>query len=253
MKTIKILGFAAIMAIAIAFSAFINVRLTVRTAAETRGFAVVELYTSEGCSSCPPADAVVAKIEKESTDKPVYILAYHVDYWNHLGWKDQFSSADYSKRQKDYARFLKTDGIYTPQIIVNGKIEFVGSEEAKLRSVIGTNLQNTSSNKISLNVAAIKPKQATLKYTIGTADKNTILQIAVVEKAATSKIGGGENNGRTIAHVQIVRKLQAVASPAGEGTIDISLPDGFDSKTWEMIGFLQNKGSGAITGAAKAL
>ena len=80
-----------------------------------KGFAVVELYTSEGCSSCPPADALVAKVQKESTDKPVYILAFHVDYWNRLGWKDVFSNHDYSSRQYQYSRWLKSE-VYTPQI-----------------------------------------------------------------------------------------------------------------------------------------
>jgi hypothetical protein len=253
MKSIKIFGLAAFVAVAIALSAFINVRLTERTALETRGFALVELYTSEGCSSCPPADAVVAKIEKESADKPIYILAYHVDYWNHLGWKDQFSSADYSKRQRDYAHYLKTDGVYTPQIVVNGKTEFVGSEEGKLRNAINTNLQNTAATKISLDAVNVTPKQLTLKYDINSADKNTVLQVAVVEKSATSKVAAGENSGRTLGHVQIVRKLQQVNLKGEAGSANISLPDGFNNKGWEIIGFLQDKSSGAVSGAAKAL
>src|SRR6187402_1594915 len=92
------------------------------------GFAVVELYTSEGCSSCPPADELVSKIQKESNGQPVYILAFHVDYWNRLGWKDVFGDAAYSKRQNDYAQYLKLPSVYTPQIVVNGKKEFVGSQ-----------------------------------------------------------------------------------------------------------------------------
>jgi hypothetical protein len=252
MKPIKIFGLIAVVAVAAVLSAFINIRLTKHTELETSGFALVELYTSEGCSSCPPADALVAKIEKESADKPVYILAYHVDYWDHLGWKDQFSSADYSKRQRDYAHYLKTDGVYTPQIVVNGNTEFVGSEEAKLRNAISTNLQNTPSIKISLDATGINPKQATLKYNISNADKNSILQVAVVEKSATSKVAAGENSGRTLAHVQIVRKLQQVNLRVDAGYVDVALPEGFNSKTWEMIGFVQNKSNGAVTGAARA-
>src|ERR1700709_1440967 len=91
----------------------------VKLAAAGKGFAVIELFTSEGCSSCPPADALVARVQKESNDKPVYILAFHVDYWNHLGWKDAFSSAEYSERQNQYARWLKLSSVYTPQIVVN--------------------------------------------------------------------------------------------------------------------------------------
>src|ERR1700743_3380708 len=132
-KIFFLLGFTAI----IALSAFINLKKTAASkVVDTKGFAVVELFTSEGCSSCPPADAVVAKLQKESAGKPIYILAYHVDYWNHLGWKDAFSDAAYSARQKDYAQYLKIEGIYTPQIVVNGKTEFVGSEEGTLHKAI---------------------------------------------------------------------------------------------------------------------
>src|SRR5476649_2001101 len=120
--TIACLGLAAIIT-----QAFIKDKKTVSP--ENKGFAVIELFTSEGCSSCPPADALVAKVQKESADKPVYILAFHVDYWNRLGWKDAFSSAEYSYRQSQYARWLKLSSVYTPQIVVNGHTEFVGSEE----------------------------------------------------------------------------------------------------------------------------
>src|ERR1700749_1590133 len=120
MKSIKILSFAAfILLAAFASTAFINAHLNKKTS-DTRSFAVVELFTSEGCSSCPPADELVAKIQKEDNGKPVYILAFHVDYWNRLGWKDVFSSADYSARQQQYARWLKSSEGYTPQAIVNG-------------------------------------------------------------------------------------------------------------------------------------
>src|SRR5580704_5223589 len=115
MRSIKILTVAAILTIAaLGATAFINARLLNKVNGDNKGFAVVELFTSEGCSSCPPADELVAKIEKESKDKPVYILAYHVDYWNRLGWKDVFSSAEYSKRQNEYAGYLHLQQIYTP-------------------------------------------------------------------------------------------------------------------------------------------
>ena len=108
--------------------------------AEEKGFAVLELFTSEGCSSCPPADELLAKIQMESEGKPIYIVAYHVDYWDRLGWKDMFSNADYSKRQTQYGQWLHTSSIYTPQLIVNGKAEFVGSNELAIRGAIAAQL-----------------------------------------------------------------------------------------------------------------
>ena len=95
-----------------------------------KGFAVLELFTSEGCSSCPPADELIERIQKEAGDKSVYILAYHVDYWNRLGWKDAFSQPEFSKRQYWYHQ-LFTSQVYTPQLIINGQNEFVGQRNIR--------------------------------------------------------------------------------------------------------------------------
>ena len=253
MKPVKIFSLSAVLIVAaLASTAFINVKLLNKVNADNKGFAVVELFTSEGCSSCPPADALVAKIEKESKDKSVYILAFHVDYWDRLGWKDQFSNADFSKRQRDYARYLHIQGVYTPQIVVNGEKEFVGSQEGTLRDAIRTRLQDAATARVELNVSTIDQKKAGLKYTVEGIDKNTVLQVAILEKAATSKVASGENGGKTLSHVQIVRKLQAVTLNANNGTANIALPKDFDTKNWEIIGFLQNKISGVVTGAGRA-
>src|SRR5579871_1462623 len=104
------------------------------------GFAVVELFTSEGCSSCPPADQLIARIQQEEKDQPVYILAFHVDYWDRLGWKDACSDHRYTQRQNQYASWFKLQSIYTPEIVVNGRDEFVGSQEKTLRSAIVSGL-----------------------------------------------------------------------------------------------------------------
>jgi hypothetical protein len=254
MRSIKIFSLVAFLAIAaVGSTAFINAHLLNKINTDAKGFAVVELFTSEGCSSCPPADELVAKIEKESMGKPVYILAYHVDYWNRLGWKDQFSSADYSKRQNDYAGYLNLQSVYTPQIVVNGKTEFVGSEEGTLRNAISTGLQKTSASQIALNVSTISQTGANLKYNTEGTDKNSVLLIAVLQKNAQTKVERGENSGRTLSHVQIVRKLQRVALSANSGVVNVSLPAGFNSQNWEIIGFLQNTLNGAITGATRAM
>ncbi len=215
------------------------------------GFAVVELFTSEGCSSCPPADELAAKIQKETGDKPVYILAYHVDYWNRLGWKDPFSSAEFSDRQRMYAHNLKLSSVYTPQIVVNGKKEFIGSEEGTLCNAIKGALQSPSSVQLSISVAAIKPGTATLNYKTGNAD-NAVLEIAVLQKNATTKVERGENSGRTLSHVQIVRKLKSVTLPSNSGSIDVALPRGYNTREWEIIGFLQNRQNGNILSACRA-
>jgi hypothetical protein len=244
---------AAFLVIAVTITTAFNYKLLNKVNSANKGFAFVELFTSEGCSSCPPADELVAKIQKESKDKPVYILAYHVDYWNRLGWKDVFSSADYSKRQNDYANYLHLQSVYTPQIVVNGKTEFVGSEEAILRNAINTNLEKAPSAQLTLNVLTANQSQATIKYEAEGADKNTALFIAVLQKNAQTKVERGENGGRTLSHVQVVRKLQKTSLNGNSGEIKLALPKGFDTQNWEIIAFLQNTSNGNITGASKAV
>ena len=252
MKPTKILVLTAVLIAAmVGASAFMKAKHVISAGADNKGFAVVELFTSEGCSSCPPADELVAKIEKESKDKPVYILAYHVDYWNRLGWKDQFSSADYSKRQNEYANYLNLQSVYTPQIVVNGKTEFVGSEEGKLRSVIKSNLQKNSTAQITI-IATINKGEATLKYNAEGADKNIALLVAFLQKNAQSKVQSGENGGRTLSHVQIVRKLQHIQLNGNDGQTTVVLPHGFDTQDWEIVGFLQNTANGTVTAATRA-
>ncbi len=253
MKTSR--TFALVLAFiitALFLTAFMNTKLLNAVAAADKGFAVIELFTSEGCSSCPPADQLVAKIQKEDAAEAVYVLAYHVDYWNQYGWKDAFSNADYSRRQKDYAGYLHLSQIYTPQIVVNGKTEFVGSEEATLRNAIKTNLQKSEPTQISLSIANTGQNEASIKYNIAGADKNTALFIAVLQKNAQTKVEHGENAGHTLAHVQIVRKLQKVSLNGSSGTIKVSLPQGFNKDGWEIVGLLQNTATGVITGAARA-
>jgi len=253
MRSTKTFSLAILLtAIVFGTTAFINARLLDKTNGDNKGFAVIELFTSEGCSSCPPADQLVAKIEKEVKDKPVYILAYHVDYWDRLGWKDVFSNSDYSKRQNEYARYLHLQSVYTPQIVVNGQHEFVGSEEGTLRNAIKTNLEKPSNNQLSLNVSGVEKDQVSIKYSTEGADKNTVLQIAVLQKSAQTKVERGENGGHTLSHVQIVRKLQKVSLGGNSGTANIALPHGFDTQGWEIIGFLQNTTNGAVVAAAKA-
>ncbi|WP_413670583.1 DUF1223 domain-containing protein [Mucilaginibacter sp. Mucisp86] len=260
MRKIKVLALVSIIiGAAIISTAFTNCKNTAKgnsktSAREGEGFALVELFTSEGCSSCPPADDLVAKVQKEIGDKPVYILAYHVDYWNRLGWKDVFSSADYSKRQNEYARWLNLSQVYTPQIVVNGKTEFVGSQEGSLRNAIKNGLQDGSSVNLNLDVARNANNTATIQYKIegNTGSSNNVVLLALVQKQAIIKVEHGENGGRTLAHAQIVRNLQTLPLSKKAGSATLALPAGFNAQGWEVIGFVQNTGNGAILGASKA-
>ena len=251
MKSIKILTITAAVAI-LTLSSF-SYKYNTKPASADNGFAVIELFTSEGCSSCPPADAVVAKIEKESAGKPIYILAFHFDYWNRLGWKDAFSSAAYSQRQNQYAHWLNLSSVYTPQIVVNGRTEFVGSEEGTLRNAIKTNLAKNAVAQINLSDITINQNKAELRYQIQGETTSCVLLLAVVQKSAQTKVERGENAGHTLSHVQIVRGIESISLKGDKGSASIELPKGFDAHESEIIAFVQNTSNGEITGATKTV
>jgi len=257
MKTLKILTFCAG---AIASLLIVTALIDPSTASPKKdnppvtgkGFVLLELFTSEGCSSCPAADDLLAKIQKESTNKPVYVLAYHVDYWNRLGWKDVFSNAEFSKRQVAYGQWLNNPQIYTPQVVINGKAECIGSDEPALRNAISGALAGTASADVALQVQQDKDKLA-VNYQVTGGTATDRLLIALVQKSAISKVAAGENSGRTLAHAQIVRELQTVTLNSDKkGTSYIKVPQGFNPQNWEVVGFIQNTTMGEILTATRA-
>jgi hypothetical protein len=207
------------------------------------GFAVVELFTSEGCSSCPPADNAVAKLLKEYNN--VYLLGYHVDYWDNLGWKDVFSNADYTRRQKDYARKLNS-GIYTPQVVVNGEVQFVGSDENKLHAAINKDLKESPQQNLTVTAKAVNN---TINISYQTNSTNN-LNIALVQLNAETKVQRGENHGATLHHVNIVRSFQTIALKNNAGNISLNLPAGLSAKDCDVIAFTQDANM-KITSATK--
>ncbi len=211
------------------------------------GFAVIELFTSEGCSSCPPADDAVAKLLKEYNNN-VYVLGYHVDYWDNLGWKDAFSSAAYSNRQRSYARVFNLSSIYTPQVVINGEEQFVGSDNTKLHNTINKDLKQTENNVLNVSAKAAN-KLVTVSYNIKNTGEN--LNIALVQLAVQSQVKRGENSGATLHHVNVVRSLQTISLKSSSGNITLSLPNGVSAKDCNVIAFTQNAGNLKITSAAK--
>lgn len=213
---------------------------------DKKGFALLELYTSEGCSSCPPADELLGKIQNELKDKNVYVLSYHVDYWDKQGWKDIFSNADYTKRQYDYAKYMGKDPIYTPQVIINGKIDYIGSQETSLRNGIKSALSKPASTNLSLE-ASQNANSLAVNYNVEGTSKNSRLLIAVVQKEAKSNVKRGENAHRVLSHYQIVRNLQSVdLNKAKKGTTSVHLPKNYNAQDFEIVGFVQDMNSGAI-------
>lgn len=211
----------------------------------SKGFAVVELFTSEGCSSCPPADETVAKLVSEQMDN-VFVLAFHVDYWNRLGWKDPFSARAYSERQSQYASQFNSSSVYTPQVVVNGTAEFVGSDEEKLRSTVEGDLQKQPVEQLTIRASNENNRLSVIYDTHN--NNEVFLNIALVQAQASTSVKRGENGGRTLHHVNIVRALKTI-NANGKGTVVMQLPADLAGIPLEIIGYTQNKNNLEILSA----
>jgi hypothetical protein len=218
-------------------------------ATSDKGFAVVELFTSEGCSSCPPADRALAQLADEYPGQ-VYVLGFHVDYWNRLGWKDIYSDASYTQRQKEYAERFRLESIYTPEAVVNGQKEFVGSDRQKLQSAVKAELAATTNNSLGLTTGT-KGNNVTVQYTIKGSNVTTagaMLHTALVQSMASSQVLGGENRGLSLQHVNVVRDFQSVplknAKTSGSetsGKVELTIPGGLTAKDCKVIAYIQDR------------
>ena len=206
---------------------------------------VVELFTSQGCSSCPPADALIHEIAHDPALRGRVIpLAFHVDYWDRLGWRDPFSSAEWSQRQVRYARAMHLSSSYTPQAVVGGAREFVGSNRAALNAALETASNVRPAGAIALTV---RREGNTLVATIhATVPAGDDLLLAVTEDAVTTKVQHGENAGRTLTSDAIVRKLIRVA----RGQMTVEVPVDASWHNLSVVAFLQDPNTFAIGSAA---
>ena len=207
---------------------------------EMEGFAVIELFTSEGCSSCPPADKLLETIDKEYAGKNVLVLSYHVDYWNKLGWKDEFSNAENTARQNYYANHFRLNSIYTPQAVVNGTTEFVGSDRNKMTNTIE---QSKKINKTITLSASVDNNKVMVDYKVNDQSGGESMLIALVQKQATTEVKRGENGGRKLHHINIVREFQLVKN---KSNIEFELPG--EKNNFFIVALLQNEGTGSIDG-----
>ena len=221
-----------------------------------RGVAVVELFTSEGCSSCPPADRLLGEIIEEATEdgRPVYAVAYHVDYWDRLGWKDPFSDAAWSRRQREYARIFDSNRVYTPQMIVNGREEFVGSNGAKAEQAIEEALDRPAPVALRLETRPAEARKVTVRYQAHGLTDEARLQLVLVEREALTDVPRGENRGRKLEHANVVRAARTltIGPDQAAGEAELPLPDDLSAEDALVIGYVQNPADRAVLGAASA-
>ncbi|SEB95677.1 Protein of unknown function [Tenacibaculum sp. MAR_2009_124] len=214
--------------------------------------AVLELFTSQGCSSCPAADHLLNQVRKQYKNNNVFVLSYHVSYWNYIGWKDPFSDPKHTNKQNAYARKFKSRSIYTPQLVINGKEHFVGSNESIMHSKIKKHLKIKANNNITLKHTKRNNSSVNVNFkTTGNIhEKNT--QIILVLKERQTQIKQGENRNRNLKNNNIVISEEFVRTTTETTSVSLDIPKFVTSEDkLQVIILIKNKEL-SITGASKS-
>ncbi len=218
-----------------------------KTNGSFNSFALLELFTSEGCSSCPPADRLLPLLA--NLDSNVIPLSFHVDYWNHLGWTDPFSKGEFSERQREYGERFQLESIYTPQLIINGEYELVGSNRSTAEADIKSALKEKPGVQIKIDEIKKDKNKLTISCHFEGDWQQTNLTSVVVQKYAEMKIKGGENGGRKLSHTNVVRSF--MQKPAQQKmNFEIEIPNDLTNNNSQLILYTQQKNNLRITGAA---
>ena len=220
---------------------------------------LVELFTSEGCSSCPPADALLRTLADTQpiAGAEIIALSQHVDYWDQLGWRDRFSSAALTNRQQQYGRAFNIDSIYTPQMVVDGREEFVGSDASRARRAIGKAL---SAPHALVSIALDLTGSDRVAVTVTARDLPDVSRgdhadtvVAVTEDRLRSEVRSGENKGRLLTHTAVVRELRVVRGatpPDLSARSEVTLAPDWQREHLRIVAFLQERASRRVLGAA---
>jgi hypothetical protein len=220
------------------------------TSGDPKAFALVELFTSEGCSSCPPADDLLARLlgDAKRSERAVYGLAYHVDYWDTLGWKDPYSDHAFTRRQQTYEDFLYVRGPYTPQMVVNGTDQFVGSDRARAERSIDAALSRVPTVRVDVT-ARVKGHAIVVNWKTS-APSGSELHVAWAEAEAESTPDRGENAERKLRHVRVVRAFRTVPLESTfEGSLELTPAT---LRPGSVVAFVQDAKTGQILGASQA-
>jgi hypothetical protein len=220
---------------------------------------LLELFTSEACSSCPPADRLLARLDanQPAAGAELIALSEHVDYFNYPGWKDRFSSPQYTARQQAYTDRYGFDGVYTPELVVDGRFGFVGSDEKAATAAIRKVLHEYKL-PISIGEPMLRGKKLSVRVAIAGGESRektrANLYIALADDRQETRVSGGENSGRVLQHVAVSRSiLDAGAVNAGDAfsrELTIDVPDG-PARERRIIAFVQDVRSGHVLAVAR--
>jgi len=221
---------------------------------------LLELFTSEGCSSCPPADRLLEFLDQKQPviGADLIVLSEHVDYWDRLGWKDPFSSAQYTSRQQEYTNRYHLDGVYTPQLVVDGHFGLVGSDGREASSAIQRAIRQP---KLAIAISNISGDggQVTAHIQLpadqSTGSRRGILYVALADNHAESHVARGENGGHVLTHVAVTRILKQVGTvnldSAWAKDVTISLEPGAGLSGLRLVVFVQDPKTGHVRGVAE--
>lgn len=232
------------------------------TTAAARKAVVVELFTSEGCSSCPPADALLARLDQSQPVEGAEVipLAMHVDYWNHLGWSDPFSSRQFSERQGEYAAAFGHDGVYTPQMVVDGVREFNGGNSSKAHDAIGKAAREPKGEVLlarapSQTEGFVRVSAQIDSFPKPTEGESVNVFLALTESNLATDVARGENSGRKLTHVGVVRSLKTLGGlPEAPGTsfkaeTDVPVEKSWRRENLRAVVFAQERGTRRVLAA----
>jgi hypothetical protein len=212
---------------------------------------LVELFTSEGCSSCPPADKNLIYFNEKQPfpEAEVVVLSMHVDYWNRLGWRDPFSSAQFSERQNYYSNTFNLDGVYTPQMVVDGRAQFVGSNLSEAQRAIKSVAKDKKAN-VELTVV---DNELALDITDIPQHSGSNVILVIAEDNLSVKVKNGENGGRTLQHSAVVREFRTIGELTAKdnnfkGKASLQLNADWKRKDLKLVVFVQNIQTGQIIG-----
>ena len=223
---------------------------------------LIELFTSEGCSSCPPADALLEKLDRSQpvNGAELIVLSEHVDYWNDIGWKDPYSSHEYSERQSAYAARFGRGGVYTPQMVIDGHSQLVGSDE---RGALAAVENETKFAKVPLSLSAIRfdsNNKLSMHVEAGplgasAAAHSASLFLAIADERDESQVSRGENAGRTLKHVAVLRSLVSVGTVTKSDKVSRDITVNFNNQNrgaLRIVGIIQEQSAGRVLGVTSA-
>jgi hypothetical protein len=215
-----------------------------------KGFVVMELFTSQGCSSCPPADELLGVYAQKNNDR-ILPLAFHVDYWNRLGWIDSFSSSRFSERQRNYAEKFGLESVYTPQLILDGQKEFTGSDAGNISTGIAELLKEDQAVNIGISDPVITANTVKIHYSLDHLLPGTSMNGALVQARIQTHIKAGENRGADLTNYNVVRDFISAQLVTAAGNMSLKLPAGSIGRGYSIVLFVQDNRSGKIYGAVK--